>query len=160
MLFAVEKTFADALAQALARSKMSAYRLAEESGVQRSGISLYLSGKRLPDEASIAAIARALGVPDDELQALADVQRIGADRLVRIGKQVPEIFGVSSAPPMTEAAIVAELRRRTGGDLASIQLGPDDHIWALQPEDRHQELWDTLVDLMSEDAAAEDEEAG
>lgn len=96
-LLTTMETFADTLRGQIEAKGWTAYRLAAEAGVTRSGLSLYLSGQRIPDDASIAAIAKALGVDRDMLLGLADAQRIGAERLDRIARVVP-LGGASPEP--------------------------------------------------------------
>lgn len=112
-LLADMETFADALRGQIEAKGWTAYRLAAEAGVTRSGLSLYLSGQRIPDDDSITAIARALGADRDSLLGLADAQRIGAERLGRIARVVP--LG-DAAPPLRlpyDAAAFDQLRELT-----------------------------------------------
>jgi SOS-response transcriptional repressor LexA len=111
-LFTDMETFAAALRGQIKAKGWTAYRLAAESGITRGGLSLYLSGQRIPDDDSIAAIAQALGADRDELLGLADAQRIGAERLGRIARVMPAIDPPTPRLPF-DAAAFDQLRELT-----------------------------------------------
>lgn len=100
------------------QSAMSQIALAEKSGSSKAAISQYLSGKNIPGEAKMQALAAALGVTEEFLKGEAptnevppDVTRIGTStaarcmgksaQFVRIGLQ-KGILPFGNAVPTTE----------------------------------------------------------
>jgi transcriptional regulator with XRE-family HTH domain len=153
ILFTVERTFARVLQEALGSVGWTAYELSKQSGVARSALSLYLSGQRVPEPATIEQIAAALKVPSDEMQGLADAQRLGAERLARMARYAPEMFLPKQAPdpldviqpPLSdlERPVVRRILDLNGGTLEGLNLND----WELLGIDRLAYFKDRLMGL-------------
>jgi transcriptional regulator with XRE-family HTH domain len=150
ILFAVKRTFAQALRAALEVKGWTPYRLADESGVARSALSGYLAGKDVPKAQTIALIAAKLEVDEGELQALADVFRLGPDRIARMMRYVPEVFEPGDPldaihPPLSdlERPVVRRMLDLNGGTLEGLNLND----WELLGIDRLAYFKDRLMGL-------------
>lgn len=108
-MFVVSRTFADRLQELLDRQGWTAYELAKRSGVPRSNISVYLSGRDVPKPETIEKIAGKLGADEDELQALADAHRLGPARIARMLRHVPEAFEQMASYRAQLAELTAQL---------------------------------------------------
>jgi transcriptional regulator with XRE-family HTH domain len=162
----MERTFAAVLQSALDAKSWTAYQLSEATGVPRSGLSNYLSGKSVPEDKTLAKLAQALGADYERLKAFADIHRLGADGIKRIKKFAPEVLegGLDPEPPRpkrktasdTIAQVVAqlpadmkhpptqkelEILERIGGfDLSEIDPRSQSYIWTMPPGKRLRSL--------------------
>lgn len=66
----IPETFAQRLERLLGQAGLSAYRLAQRSGLSRETVSRYLHGEREPTFANVVRIAQALELP---LEAFANI---------------------------------------------------------------------------------------
>lgn len=76
--------FKEKLAQALKDNKMTATELAQRSGVNKSLISRYLTGERIPKYDKISSMAKALHV-DERYLLSDDPSAIAPDYVVELG---------------------------------------------------------------------------
>ncbi len=81
------KTFSQRLKAAMARGNLSQSALAEKSGCSKAAVSQYLSGKNLPGEEKLQALAEAAGVSVEFLQGQEDRREeiAEAPAILRIG---------------------------------------------------------------------------
>lgn len=75
-------TFATNLKAAMSEAMVSQFALCEQTGIPKSAISQYLSGKNMPKAGRLEVLANALAVsPEDLLQEVADSSVFSSDRI-------------------------------------------------------------------------------
>lgn len=137
-------TIGERLRDLIASSGLTAYRVAADSGVPRSNLSDYLNGKKFPSDDVLAKLAPVLGVPLEQLQAWADAERLGAERLDGIEKYVlmrgaRPAFGVVNDDGETEYPPTdweLELRAKAERLGLSFDLFTRPGFWQKPPEER------------------------
>ena len=94
----------DAIRSRREEKGMSAYRLAEDSGVPRSTISEVESGKQVPSEEVVSKVCMILEMDRGKLQALADIDRLGFDRVRNLlVEQAHYLAGIADLSPQAAA---------------------------------------------------------
>lgn len=82
------RTIADRIKERMAELGLTAYRVAKDSGIATSNLSEMLSGKKHPTSAVLTKLAPVLGIPLTQLQAWADEDLLGEERLGGLSEYV------------------------------------------------------------------------
>lgn len=92
------RVFPGRFTRALLSAGLSRYRLAQLSGVAAANLSSIELGKRTPTDDQLERIAPHLGVDLAELQAWADVDRLGPERVTNLLARAPAILDEEATP--------------------------------------------------------------
>lgn len=100
-------TTAELLAAHKARHKLTDQQIADEMGVSQPSVSDWLKGRVVPDDSRVEALARFLGVDEDEMAAINSFSR--RKRAADLGEAMGQMAQLEGAVRRLRAE-VAELR--------------------------------------------------